>query len=63
MQRLLGGSSFKLAFRQTGAQRLAGDVSTGVFRPIVPGKFRKDFFPFAQYFTSWETRLLVFGVF
>ncbi len=40
MQRLLGGTSLKLAFRQTGAQRLAGDVSTGNFRPIVPLKFR-----------------------
>jgi hypothetical protein len=43
-QRLLGGTSFKLAFRQTGAQRLAGDVSTGNFRPIVPLKFRKNIF-------------------
>jgi hypothetical protein len=31
MQRLLGGTSLKLAFRQTGAQRPAGDVSTGIF--------------------------------
>jgi hypothetical protein len=43
-QRLLGGTSLKLAFRQTGAQRLAGDVSTGNFHPIVPLKFRKTFF-------------------
>jgi hypothetical protein len=28
--------SLKLAFRQAGAHRLAGDVSTGVFGPIVP---------------------------
>jgi hypothetical protein len=42
-QHLLGGTSLKLAFRQTGAQRLAGDVSTGNFRPIVPLKFRKTF--------------------
>ncbi len=42
-QRLLGVTSLKLAFRQTGAQRLAGDVSTGTFRPIVPLKFRKTF--------------------
>jgi hypothetical protein len=48
MQRLLGGSSLKLAFRQIGAQCLAGDISTGVFRPIVPLKFRKDFFTFSQ---------------
>jgi hypothetical protein len=39
-QQLLGGTSLKLAFRQTGTQRLAGDVSTGTFRPIVPLKFR-----------------------
>ncbi len=43
-QRLLGSTSLKLAFRQTGAQRLAGDVSTGNFRPIVPLKFRKNIF-------------------
>ncbi len=44
MQRLLGGISLKLAFRQTGAQRLAGDISTSVFHPIVPLNFRKDIF-------------------
>jgi hypothetical protein len=33
-QRLLGGTSLKLAFRQKGTQRLAGDISTGTFRPI-----------------------------
>ncbi len=43
-QHLLGGTSLKLAFRQTGAQRLAGDISTGNFRPTVPLKFRKDIF-------------------
>jgi hypothetical protein len=31
MLRLLGGTSLQLAFCQTGTQRLAGDVSTGVF--------------------------------
>ncbi len=30
-QRLLGSTSLKLAFRQTGAQRLAEDVSTDIF--------------------------------
>ncbi len=34
----------KLALRQIGAQRLAGDVSTGNFYPIVPLKFRKTIF-------------------
>jgi hypothetical protein len=43
-QRLLDGTSLKLTFRQTGAQRLDGDVSTGTFRPIVPLKFRKAIF-------------------
>ncbi len=43
-QCLLGDTSLKLAFRQTGAQRLAGDVSTGNFHPIVPLKFRKIIF-------------------
>jgi hypothetical protein len=43
-QRLLGGTSLKLVFRQTGAQHLAGDVSTGNFCPIVPLKFRKNIF-------------------
>jgi hypothetical protein len=38
-QSLLGGTSLKLAFRQTGAQRLACYISTGTFRPIVPLKF------------------------
>jgi hypothetical protein len=36
MQRLLGGTSLKLTFCQAGIHRLAGDVSTGIFRPIVP---------------------------
>jgi hypothetical protein len=40
-QHLLGGSSLELAFRQTGAQSQAGDVSTGVFCLIVPQNFRK----------------------
>jgi hypothetical protein len=44
MQCLLGGSSLQLAFRQAGTQHLAGDVSTGIFCPIVPQKFRKDIF-------------------
>jgi hypothetical protein len=43
-QRLLGGTSLKFAFRQTGAQCLAGDISTGTFRPIVPLKFKKAVF-------------------
>jgi hypothetical protein len=37
-------NALKLAFCQTGAQRLAGDISTGVFRPIVPLNFRKYIF-------------------
>jgi hypothetical protein len=41
---LLGGTSLKLAFHQTGTQRLAGDVSAGTFHPIVPLKFRKTIF-------------------
>jgi hypothetical protein len=43
-QHLLGVTSLKLAFRQTGAQRLAGNISTGTFCPIIPLKFRKDIF-------------------
>jgi hypothetical protein len=43
-QRLLGGTSLKLAFHQAGAHRLAGDVSTDAFHPIVPQKFRRDNF-------------------
>jgi hypothetical protein len=43
IQHLLGSTSLKLAFRQTGVQRLAGDISTGTFRLIVPLKFRKTF--------------------
>jgi hypothetical protein len=30
-QHLLGGTSLKLAFCQTGAQLLTGDITTGVF--------------------------------
>jgi hypothetical protein len=45
-QCLLGGSSLKLAFRHVGTQRLASDVSTSVFCPIVPLKFRKDIFSY-----------------
>jgi hypothetical protein len=37
-QHLLGGTSLKLAFCQTGTQCQGGDVSTSVFRPIVPLK-------------------------
>ncbi len=44
MQRLLGGSSLKIAFRQAGAQRLVGDISMGIFGPVVPEKFIKDVF-------------------
>ncbi len=40
-QRLLGGTFLKLAFCQKCAQHLAGDVSTGTFRPL---KFRKAIF-------------------
>jgi hypothetical protein len=43
-QRLLGGTSLKLAFCQAGAHPLDGDVSTGVFSPFVPQKFRRDIF-------------------
>jgi hypothetical protein len=43
-QRLLGSTSLKLALHQTGAQRLADDVSIGVFHPVFPLKFRKDIF-------------------
>jgi hypothetical protein len=32
---------------------LAGDVSTGIFRPIVPQKFRKDFFSVFTTFHTW----------
>jgi hypothetical protein len=41
---LLDGTPLKLAFRQTGVQFLAGDISTGNFRPNVPLKFRKSIF-------------------
>ncbi len=43
-QRLLSGTSLKFSFCQTGAQRLASDVSTGSFCLIVPLKFRKKHF-------------------
>jgi hypothetical protein len=50
------GSSLKIMFQQTGAQRLVGDVSTGVIRPIDPAKFRNFFLPFAH-FPPWEALL------
>jgi hypothetical protein len=43
-QRLLGGSSLKLAFWLAGVQCLVDDVSTEVFHPIVLAKFRKYIF-------------------
>jgi hypothetical protein len=43
-QHLLVSSSLTIAFRQAGIQRLVGDVSTGVFCPMVPEKLRKDIF-------------------
>jgi hypothetical protein len=52
-QRLLIGSSLKLVFRQAGAQRLVGDVSTGVFRPIVHQQNSKNtFFCICTAFTT-----------
>jgi hypothetical protein len=48
-QHFLGGTSLKLAFCQTGTQRLAGDVSTGVFRLIIPQNFRKYIFAHFHY--------------
>jgi hypothetical protein len=42
-QRLLGDTSLKLAFRQTGTQHLAGDASTANFHPIVPLNSEKPF--------------------
>jgi hypothetical protein len=43
-QRLFGKTSLKLAFCQAGAHCLAGDVSTSIFCPIVPQKFRQNIF-------------------
>ncbi len=48
-QRLLGGTSLKLAFRQTGTQCLAGEISTANFRPIIPLKFRGNIFDYFHY--------------
>jgi hypothetical protein len=43
-QRLLGGSSLANAFQQAGTHHLVGDVSAGVFCPLVLMKFKKDIF-------------------
>ncbi len=51
MQHLLGSSSLKLAFPQTGTQRLAGDVSTGVFHPIVPPNISTHPHPSTTFFS------------
>jgi hypothetical protein len=51
MQRLLSGLSLTIAFCQTGAQRLVGNISLDAFRPVVPEKFGEDiFFLPAQHF-------------
>ncbi len=42
-QRLLGGTYLKLAFRQTGAQRLAGDVPQAIFTQLFPLNSEKPF--------------------
>jgi hypothetical protein len=42
-QRLVGGTSLKLAFCQTGAQHLAGDVSTAIFAQLSPFNSGKPF--------------------
>jgi hypothetical protein len=46
-QRLLGGSSLKVAFQQAGAQHLVSDVSIGVFIPSPQQNSEKKFFAFA----------------
>ncbi len=51
-----------MAFCQTGNQRLAGDVSTGNFHPIVPLKFRKiifDHFHNVAHFRRLASRCIV----
>jgi hypothetical protein len=35
---MLDGTSLTIAFQQAGAHRLVGDVSTGVFQPVMPQK-------------------------
>ncbi len=42
-QRLLGGTSLKLAFRQTGAQRLAGTFPQAIFAQLFPSNSEKTF--------------------
>jgi hypothetical protein len=55
---LAAGTFLKLAFHQTDAQRLAGDVSTGIFHPVVPLKFRKDIFSYFHTLLTQEACLL-----
>ncbi len=56
-QRLLSGTSLKLAFCQTGAHRLAGDVSIGVL-PHCPTKIPSRYnLKFTQHFSSREACL------
>jgi hypothetical protein len=50
-QHFLGNTSLKFAFRQTGAKRLAGDVSTGNFRPMIKSdflEFKEDILKFKK---------------
>jgi hypothetical protein len=44
-QCLLGGIFLKLAFRQTGAQRLAGDIPPALFAQLFPSISEKIFSP------------------
>ncbi len=56
MERLLSGSSLKLAFQQAGTQHLVSNISTRVLHPVVPANFEKTFSAFVQHsgLASWQ---------
>jgi hypothetical protein len=56
IQRLLGGSSLKIAFRQAPRAWLVM-FQLAISVPLSQQNLKKTYFAFAQYLTSWEVRL------
>jgi hypothetical protein len=63
-QRLLRSSSLQLIFLLSRRSTPRWQCFNRHLLPICPRKIQKiHFFPFAQHFTSWEARLLAYGIF
>jgi hypothetical protein len=63
MQRLLGGSSLKIAFQQAGAQLWLATSLWAFFSQLFLKSSENMFFELAQYFTPWEAHLPVYDFF